>query len=55
MALRRMNKLITAGIYETAKSIAWASYVSRLLARAMEKGAASFSALAQVIKKVKGE
>lgn len=47
-----MTKLTTASIYETAKSIAWTSYVTKLLASAIEKGTTSFSALAQVMKKV---
>jgi len=50
-----MTKLIKASIYETAKSIAWASYVAKVLAEAVRLSTVSFSALAQVMKKVKEE
>ncbi len=50
-----MTKLTTASIYETAKAIAWATYVGKIMADTIKRGMVSFSALAQAMKKVKEE
>lgn len=50
-----MTKLVKASIYETAKSIAWTSYVARIMADTIRKGMVSFSDLARAMYKVKEE
>lgn len=48
-----MTKLEVASLYEGVKSIAWTTYVSKLLADAMKLGAVSFSKLAQTMRVIK--
>jgi len=47
-----LNKLTTASIYETAKSIAWTSYVAKIMADAIKRSMVSFSDLAYAMRKV---
>lgn len=48
-----MNKLTIASIYETRKTIAWASYMGKIMADTIKRAAGSFSDLAHAMKKIK--